>query len=95
MSNIGNGGGNHGGFVRGMFGHTIVVETAHSSNHQANEREQHLLLALGELVRRRWTLVTAFLVLLSDLEDDQNPSRQLPIDIGSDALFRLPNRREH
>ncbi len=46
MSNIGNGGGNHRGFVRVMFGHPIVVEKAYGSKRKDNEREQHPPLAL-------------------------------------------------
>ena len=45
MSNIGNKRGNHRGFIRGMFGHTIVVEIAHSGKRKAKEREQHLAIA--------------------------------------------------
>ena len=45
MPNIGNGRGNHRGFVRSMFGYTIVVEIAHSSKRKAKEREQHLPIA--------------------------------------------------
>lgn len=42
MSNIGDGGWDHRGFDRGMFGHTIVVETAHSDKAKAKEKEQHI-----------------------------------------------------
>ena len=45
MSNIRNGRRNHRGFVRSMFGHTIVVEIAHSGKRKAKEREQHLPIA--------------------------------------------------
>lgn len=45
MSNIGNSRGNHRRFVRGMFGHTIVVEIAHSGKRKAKERKQHLPIA--------------------------------------------------
>lgn len=41
MSNIGDERGDHRGFVRGMFGHTIVVEIAHSGKPKAKEKEQH------------------------------------------------------